>query len=138
MLLLLGSFVVLMLIGVPGGGGHGSGFAALHPGPPVCIPDVIVAQRMIAVLGSFFRCWPCCLHPGRQPDEHRRGHPAASSCWPWRLLAGCAAGWADEHHRLGGLFRMSGAALANAAELGTVEIEAMQDRPATRPIRGRA
>ena len=104
MTLLIVSFLVLMVVGIPVADLHGRGVAAL---PAVLRrgarrdPGAAHDRRG----GKLPAARRAVLHPGRQPDEHRRRHRPHLQL---RRLAGRldeGRSGAGEHHRLGDLLR---------------------------------
>ena len=83
MLLLLGSFLVLMILGLPVAICHGRGLAALHPGHRLA-PDVILAQRMIAGVESFpLLAVPFFILAGNLMNIAGVTGRIYSFAWPW-------------------------------------------------------
>lgn len=126
MILLIGSFLVLMLIGIPVAIAMfvASGLYLLAYG---VAPDIIMAQRMIAGVESFpLLAVPFFILAGNLMNiagVTGRIYAFAVS------LVGWMKGGLAQVNILGSVIfsGMSGTALADAAGIGTIEIKAMQD-----------
>jgi TRAP-type C4-dicarboxylate transport system permease large subunit len=126
MLLLLGSFVVLMLIGVPVAIAMAVA-SLLYILVTGIVPDVIVAQRMIAGVESFpLLAVPFFILAGNLMNI--AGVTGRIYSFAVALVGWMRGGLAQVNIVGSVVFSgMSGTALADAAGLGTIEIKAMQD-----------
>ena len=126
MLLLVGSFLILMLVGVP---------VAISMAVASVLylvffgvaPDIIAAQRMIAGVESFpLLAVPFFILAGNLMNSP--ASPGASIPSPSALVGWMKGGLAQVNIIGSVIFSgMSGTALADAAGIGTIEIKAMKD-----------
>lgn len=126
MLLLIGSFLVLMVVGVPVAVSM-AGASLLYLLSYNVAPDIIAAQRMIAGVESFpLIAVPFFILAGNLMNiagvTGRIYHFALS-------LVGWMKGGLAQVNIIGSVVfsGMSGTALADAAGIGTIEIKAMKD-----------
>ncbi len=126
MLVLIGVFLVLMVIGVPVAVSMVSAslaYLAIHGGAP----DVIVAQRMIAGVESFpLLAVPFFILAGNLMNI--AGVTGRIYSFAVALVGWMRGGLAQVNIIGSVIFSgMSGTAIADAAGIGTIEIKAMQD-----------
>lgn len=126
MLLLLGSFIALMVIGVPVAISMviaSFAYLAIYGGAP----DVIVAQRMIAGVESFpLLAVPFFILAGNLMNS--AGVTGRIYSFAVALVGWMRGGLAQVNIIGSVIFSgMSGTAVADAAGIGTIEIKAMQD-----------
>jgi hypothetical protein len=135
MLMLLGSFLVPDADRRARRDRDGRRLAALHRLISGTVPDVIAGPAHDRRRRELPAAGRAVLHPGRQPDEHRRRDG------PHLRFAVCArrldAGGLAQVNIIGSVIfsGMSGTAIADAAGIGTIEIKAMKDhgyRPRSR------
>src|SRR6478609_1346141 len=126
MLLLLGSFVVLMLIGVPVAVAMAVA-SLLYILVTGIVPDVIMAQRMIAGVESFpLLAVPFFILAGNLMNV--AGVTGRIYSFAVALVGWMKGGLAQVNIIGSVVFSgMSGTALADAAGIGTIEIKAMKD-----------
>ncbi|WP_309085631.1 TRAP transporter large permease [Chelativorans sp.] len=126
MLLLIGSFVLLMILGVPVAVSMASA-SLLYLVIYGVAPDIIAAQRMIAGVESFpLLAVPFFILAGNLMNTAG----VTGRIYTFALaVVGWMKGGLAQVNILGSVVfaGMSGAALADAAGLGTVEIKAMRD-----------
>src|SRR4028119_1017805 len=126
MLILIGSFLVLMILGVPVAISMAVA-SLLYILATGMVPDVIVAQRMIAGVESFpLLAVPFFILAGNLMNiAGVTGRISALAV----ALVGWMRGGLGQVNILGSdiLSGMSGTAIADAAGLGTIEIKAMKD-----------
>jgi TRAP-type C4-dicarboxylate transport system permease large subunit len=126
MLVLLGSFLLLMVVGVPVAVSMASAsllYLAIHGGAP----DVIVAQRMIAGVESFpLLAVPFFILAGNLMNI--AGVTGRIYAFAVALVGWMRGGLAQVNIIGSVIFSgMSGTAIADAAGIGTIEIKAMKD-----------
>ena len=126
MLVLIGVFLVLMILGVPVAVSMASAslaYLAIHGGAP----DVIVAQRMIAGVESFpLLAVPFFILAGNLMNIAG----VTGRIYKFAVdLVGWMRGGLAQVNIIGSVIfsGMSGTAIADAAGIGTIEIKAMQD-----------
>jgi TRAP-type C4-dicarboxylate transport system permease large subunit len=125
MALLIGSFLVLMLIGVPVAVSMAVA-SVLYLVIYGVAPDIIVAQRMIAGVESFpLLAVPFFILAGNLMNIAVTGRIYAFAV----ALVGWMKGGLAQVNIIGSVIfsGMSGTALADAAGIGTIEIKAMKD-----------
>src|SRR4028118_100949 len=126
MALLIGSFLALMLIGVPVAGASALA-SVLYLVIYGVAPDIIVAQRMIAGVESFpLLAVPFFILAGNLMN----GAGVAGRIYAFAVaLVGWMKGGLAQVNIIGSVIfsGMSGTAIADAAGLGTIEIKAMKD-----------
>jgi TRAP-type C4-dicarboxylate transport system permease large subunit len=126
MTLLLSSFVILMLLGVPVALAM-AGSSLLFLVVSGTIPDVVVAQRMIAGIESFpLLAVPFFILAGNLMNV---GGTTERIFAVANLLVGWMRGGLGQVNVIGSVVfsGMSGTAIADAAGLGTIEIKAMKE-----------
>ena len=126
MLVLVGSFLLLMLVGLPVAVSMASAsllYLAIHGGAP----DVIVAQRMIAGVESFpLLAVPFFILAGNLMNF--AGVTGRIYAFAVALVGWMRGGLAQVNIIGSVVFSgMSGTAIADAAGIGTIEIKAMKD-----------
>jgi TRAP-type C4-dicarboxylate transport system permease large subunit len=126
MLLLIGSFLALMMLGVPVAVAL-AGASILYIAAAGTVPDLMVAQRVIAGVDSFpLLAVPLFIMAGNLMN-------ACGVTGRIYFFALSVAGWMRgglaQVNIVGSLIfsGMSGTALADAAGIGTIEIKAMKD-----------
>ena len=126
MLLLLGSFLVLMLVGVPVAISMAVA-SVLYIVLYDVAPDIIVAQRMIAGVESFpLLAVPFFILAGNLMNS--AGVTGRIYSFAVALVGWMKGGLAQVNIIGSVIFSgMSGTALADAAGIGTIEIKAMKD-----------
>src|ERR687893_2354624 len=126
MLILIGSFLVLMILGVPVAISMAVA-SLLYILATGMVPDVIVAQRMIAGVESFpLLAVPFFILAGNLMNIAG----VTGRIYSFALaLVGWMKGGLAQVNIIGSVVfaGMSGAALADAAGIGTIEIKAMKD-----------
>ena len=100
MLLLIGAFLVLMLVGVPVAVSMAVS-SLLYLVFYGVTPDIIAAQRMIAGVEKFSAARGAVLHLRRQPHEHCRRHRAHLFLRADARRLDEGRPRAGEHHRIG-------------------------------------
>src|SRR5918998_5423796 len=126
MLLLIGAFLVLMLIGVPVAISMAAA-SALYLVSYNVAPDIIAAQRMIAGVESFpLLAVPFFILAGNLMNSAG----VTGRIYSFAVaLVGWMKGGLGQVNIIGSVIfsGMSGTAIADAAGLGTIEIKAMKD-----------
>ena len=127
MLILLGSFLLLMLFGAAGRAGDGGRRRCSTSWSTGIAPDVIVAQRMIAGVESFpLLAVPFFILAGNLMNIAG----VTGRIYNFAVaLVGWMKGGLGQVNIIGSVIfsGMSGTAIADAAGLGTIEIKAMKD-----------
>src|SRR5215212_4456569 len=126
MLILLGSFLALMIIGLPVAFAM-AGASLLYILLSGSVPDIVVAQRMIAGVESFpLLAVPFFILAGNLMNIAG----VTGRIYSFAVaLVGWMRGGLGQVNIIGSVIfsGMSGTAIADAAGLGTIEIKAMQD-----------
>lgn len=126
MLILIGSFLVLMIVGMPVAVAMAIA-SLLYITVSGTAPDLIVAQRMIASIGSFpLLAVPFFILAGNLMNS--AGVTGRIYYFALSLVGWMKGGLAQVNIIGSVVFSgMSGSALADAAGIGTIEIKAMKD-----------